>query len=246
MIVVDISESMLAEDIPPSRIERARAVAADLVERLPGHRLGIVAVAGTAYVQCPLTLDQSAVRLFLDILEVGDVPDPGSDLAAGIETAMEAFPEASTGTRVIVLLTDGEDHEGRGVEAARQAGEAGVMVYPLGIGTREGGPIPAPEADTPTGGYKKDRAGRVITTRLDTEHLEAMARAGRGEALAAGVPPDASRRLAERIDQMASAELGSRILTTRIERFQVPLALALLCLLIEGVVPRARRASRTP
>ncbi len=243
LLALDVSTSMLAQDAPPDRFTRARALAGDLARRLSGNRVGVIAFAGSAFVQCPLTLDLAAVRLFLDILEVGDVPDAGSDLAQAIGLARQTFPAQVEGHRVLVLITDGEDHEGRAEEAAGEAAAAGMLVYTAGVGTTSGGPIPLPGEGA---GYKRDADGRVVTTRLDEATLAAIAEAGGGRFVRVSASLAESRLLAEEIDRMEKADLSSRIVTTHIDRYQFPLAVALLLLGWEPLVSAARRRRDEP
>jgi Ca-activated chloride channel family protein len=241
ILAVDVSESMNAQDVTPDRFTRARAVARALTSRLDGNRVGLVAFAGTAFVQCPLTLDQSAVHLFLDILEVGDVPDPGSNLEEAIRVAMAAFPEENSGQRVMVLITDGEDLDGKAAAAAAAAAEAGIVIYSVGVGTPGGGPIPRVATSIRSAEYKKDAAGKIITTRLAPAHLEKLARAGGGRYLLAGAALGAVETLAGEIDRMEKAELSSRMVTHHKERYQLPLLAALLFLFAESAISPSRR-----
>jgi len=240
VLALDVSASMHSRDVTPDRFTRAKALAGELVRRLDGNRLGLVAFAGSGFVQCPLTLDQSALRLFLDILEVGDVPDPGSNLEEAIRVGLTAFPRESGGSRVLILLTDGEDFDGRAVAAAAAAAEAGVVVYAVGLGTATGGPIPTVATSSRSAGYKKDRAGRIITTRLDQDHLEEIARSGGGRYLRAGAALAEAELLAAEIDRMEKSDLSSRMITTHQERYQLPLLAAVCILLVEMMISPGR------
>jgi len=246
VLALDVSQSMQAQDVTPDRFSRAKALAGELVSRLEGNRLGLVAFAGTGFVQCPLTLDQSAVRLFLDILEVGDVPDPGSNLEEAIRVSLTAFPEEREGSRVIILLTDGEDFDGNAAAAATAAAEQGVVLYAIGLGTTTGGPIPRAATSARSAGYKKDSAGRIITTRLDPEHLDQIARAGGGTYLPAGAALVEADHLAAEIDRMEKSDLSSRMVTTHKERYQLPLLVAVSLLFVEMAVSPARRVREEP
>jgi Ca-activated chloride channel family protein len=143
MILVDVSPSMLVEDIEPNRLERARREILDFLRVVQGDRVGLVAFSGAAYVQCPLTLDYAALQMFLDALQPDLIPVPGTDLGAAIETGLSSFDYASETDRVILLITDGEDNENRGLEAARNAAQKGVKIFVFGMGEMSGGPIPA-------------------------------------------------------------------------------------------------------
>ncbi|HQJ09108.1 MAG TPA: VWA domain-containing protein [Deltaproteobacteria bacterium] len=143
MVAVDTSASMLAQDVSPNRLERAKREVIDLLRVLKGDRLGLTAFSGTAFVECPLTLDYAAVEMFLGELNTDLIPVKGTDLGAGIDTSCRAFDFASSTDKVIILITDGEDNEGRGVEAAAKAASKGVKIYVFGIGSGQGAPVPA-------------------------------------------------------------------------------------------------------
>ena len=245
VVAVDLSTSMLAEDAAPSRLALAKAFTADLGHRLEGNRVGLVAFAGSAFPQCPLTLDDSAVQLFLDIMEVGDVPDVGSNLEEAIAVSLNAFPDDSIGRRVIVLVSDGEGHQGSAVKLAERAAEEGVVIFTVGVGTIAGGPIPLRDADGSMRGYKKDGEGRVVTSRLDRASLAAIASAAGGRSIVASAALGGARGLADEINRMEKAELSSRIITTYRERFQYPLLLAVLLIVGEMFISPGRRTAET-
>ncbi len=177
VLAVDISESLWAEDVRPNRLERARLEGRRLVTELDGHRIGLVAFAGAAYRMSPLTIDHSAIYLYLDALDPTLAGTPGSSFASAINEAAALLSEDSSegGDRVIVLLTDGEGHDDEGdvLSAARAASAAGIRVYALGVGTDRGEPIPRYDRlGGPIGGYKRDETGEVVLTRLSREPLD--------------------------------------------------------------------------
>lgn len=182
--VIDVSRSMRAQDVAPDRLERAKAEVSAALPALGDNRIGIIAFAGTAFVQCPLTTDVEAVRMFLAALNPESVPQGGTSLAAGLEVAHNAFLAESDGTpgrkpagRVVVVITDGEDHEG-GLEAiSAKLKEAKVATMLIGIGLRTGQPIPRPRADGGSPGYLTDRAGKTIMSRMDPLVLQGIATA---------------------------------------------------------------------
>ncbi|MFQ5768141.1 MAG: VWA domain-containing protein, partial [Acidobacteriota bacterium] len=173
-------------------------------------------------------------------------PYPGSDLGEAIDLARQSFPASTGAQRVLVLVTDGEDFEGHAVEAARRAAGEGIVVYTVGTGTPGGGPIPLRGQGGVSGGYKKDEEGRVVTTRLEAKRLESMARAGKGRLFMATTSLATADVLAGKIDRMTKADLSSRIITVYRDRFQIPLALAFLILLVEGFISGARRDALEP
>lgn len=172
MVAIDVSESMLAEDVKPSRLERAKREVYDLIQMMEGDRVGLIAFSGTSFVQCPLTLDYGACKMFLDYIEPDLIPLPGTALADAIRTAIRSFNTKERKSRVLILITDGEDHEGAPLEAAREAKDEGIKIFTIGVGQEGGAPIPLGDG---SGGFKKDRRGDMIITRLDEATLQKIA-----------------------------------------------------------------------
>lgn len=172
MIVLDVSRSMLVEDVEPDRLERAKREISDFIRVVQGDRVGLVAFAGAAFTQCPLTLDYGALNMFLTALSPDMVPVPGTDLGAAIQTAMSSFDSTSETDKVILLITDGEDNERRGLDAAREAAKKGIKIFVFGIGDPSGGPIPSADGK---GGFKKDAEGQLILSKLDEQGLKEIA-----------------------------------------------------------------------
>ena len=172
MLVVDVSRSMLTEDIKPNRLERARREILDFLKVIQGDRVGMVAFSGAAFVQCPLTLDYAALEMFLGTLSPDLVPVPGTDLGAAIDTADSAFDNKSETDRVIILITDGEDNEGKGLEASRRCAEKDVKIFVFGMGNTSGGPIPAGKGK---GGFLKDKKGKLVLSKLEEQGLRKIA-----------------------------------------------------------------------
>jgi Ca-activated chloride channel homolog len=242
VFLVDTSLSMAAFDVRPSRLFVAKALVRRLVGAMPGNRVGLVQTEGTGVALAPLTLDGAVLDLLLDAVTPGSLPTPGTEIASGIEAAVHLFGEEGHKHRALVVLSDGEDHGG-GLEAEiDRLKEAGVVVYALGIGTPQGAPVPAAGGDAaeaaagaPGGGglaYKRDEDGRVVISRLHEDVLERLARATGGSYLRvvdAGVDPEP---ILARIDRMEKKSLESETLNTREERFQWPLALAALAIVL--------------
>ncbi len=172
MILVDVSRSMLVEDTEPNRLERARREVLDFLRVVQGDRVGLVVFSGAAFVQCPLTLDYGALEMFLSQLKPDLVPVPGTDLGAAIETGVSSFDFESETDKVILLITDGEDNEQKGVEAARSAAAKGVKVFVFGMGESSGGPVPDTDGK---GGFKKDEGGKLILSKLQETGLREIA-----------------------------------------------------------------------
>lgn len=243
MIAIDTSLSMEARDIPPSRLVKAKREVSAFLDRLEGDRIGIVAFAGDAFLQCPLTLDFGAARMFLEVLDTNSVSRPGTNLAAAIRTALAGFPEAQDKYKAIVLVTDGEDHSGAALKAAEEAARRGIRVYTIGVGAERGEPIPL-GTENGGGGYKKDEEGEIVMTALDVETLERIALTTGGEFHRATTGELELNRIYESLGELEEREIASRAFTQYEDRFQVPLALALLLLLIDFVLPERARVRR--
>jgi Ca-activated chloride channel family protein len=235
MIVVDVSRSMWVEDISPNRLERARREILDLLRVVQGDRVGLVAFSGAAFVQCPLTLDYAALQMFLGALQPDLIPVPGTDLGAAIETATSAFDFESETDRVILLITDGEDNEKKGFEAAQKAADKGVKIFVFGMGETSGGPIPAGNGK---GGFKKDESGKLVLSKLEENDLKKMAAAA-GGAYARSVAGDLDLDVLyfEGIKSRTEARtLKSGKIKVYEERFTFFLLAAFLFLFLEGLI----------
>lgn len=239
VLAVDVSRSMRTEDVRPNRLTLARAAAVELADRLGGDRVGLVAFAGSALTLCPLTLDRGALEMYLGLLDADLVPRQGTALGEAIRRAMDMFDREAHARRVLVLLTDGEDHEGDPLEAAREAQAEGIVVHTVGMGTPSGEPIPLPD-----GSYKTDAEGQVVTSRLDTETLRAVAEATGGLHVTLSASGDALRQVASSIAGQERGELSEEIRRRKRERYVWPLSLALLCLVIEAALLDLRRRER--
>ncbi len=173
VIAVDVSQSMLAADIQPSRLERAKRKISDLLGMLDGDRVGLLAFAGVGFVQCPLTTDYAAVKMFLDYIDPDLIPVPGTALTDAIELATKSLaqgsPDSSAG-RALIIITDGEDQDSSPVEAAKKAKEKGIKIFTIGIGQTDGAPIPEV-----SGGFKKDKNGNLVITKLNEDVLKEIA-----------------------------------------------------------------------
>ena len=240
MVALDVSRSMLARDVKPSRLERAKHQIGELLDRLGGDRVGLVVFAGQAFVQCPLTLDYGAVRMFLEVVKAGDVPVRGTAIGDAVRVAARCFDEKDPRHKVIVLFTDGEDHAGRPVEAARAAYGKGVRLFVVGLGTPEGELIP--ERDEAGGvRFHKDRRGRYVKTRLDEATLEKMALAADGAYFRSTLSGEELDEICRRISRMERKDLGSVRYTQYEERFQIPLFVAMVCFFAEAFMGDGRQ-----
>lgn len=239
MIALDTSRSMLTPDVKPNRIERARLAILDLVGQLQGDRVGLIAFAGTAFVQCPLTLDYAVFSESLRAVDVGIIPKGGTALAEAIRAGVAAFEGRRGRHSALVLITDGEDHEGGLEEAAREAAEAGIKVFTVGIGTPAGELITIEENGKTT--YLKDRQGQVVKSRLDEETLRTIATSTGGAYLHAQGPDLGLDKLyQDYIRAMDKRELKTTMTRRYEERFQWPLLVAFLLLWFEPLVGKRR------
>jgi len=244
VLVLDTSGSMATPDIAPSRFFLARQALLSLVARLEGDRFALVAFEGEAYPLVPLTLDADALGLFLETVEPGIVPAPGSSLGTGLAKGLEAFVDKERRNKAMILVSDGEDLAGEVDVAVARAKEAGVVVFTVGVGTEAGQPVPELDADGRVTGYKRDEAGNPVVSRLDTTTLEAIARGTGGQAFRI-TPADTSLSgLAAALEGMEQKALAREFSYRRKERFQLPLALGLGCLALGLLLPLPRLRRR--
>jgi Ca-activated chloride channel homolog len=246
VLVLDTSGSMATADVAPSRFFLARQALLQLVARLPGDRFALVAFEGEAYPLVPLTLDADAVGLFLETVEPGIVPAPGTSLGTGLARGLEAFVDKERRNKAMVIVSDGEDLEGEVAEAVKRAKQAGVVVHTVGVGTESGQPVPEVGPEGRVTGYKRDESGNAVVSRLDMTTLEAIARGTGGQAFRI-TPADTSLSgLASALEAMEQKALASEFSYRRKERFQLPLAIGLGCLALGLLLPPPplRRRSR--
>jgi Ca-activated chloride channel family protein len=241
MVALDVSRSMLAEDVAPNRLERARLEIMRILQQLDGDRIGLVAFAGNAFVQSPLTIDYGAAALFLNAMSPDLIPIQGTNLGEALTVALDAFEEGTRGHRVLVVVTDGEDHEGDIEAALERAVDLGVQIHTVGIGSLEGVPIPEFDESGVRSGFIRDDQGVVVTTQLDESTLERVAEATGGRYFPALGPGANLNPLIEEITGGEGRELEVREITQFDEQFQIFLGLALVLLLVEGFIPERRR-----
>jgi Ca-activated chloride channel family protein len=244
IIALDTSLSMKARDIPPSRLAKAKREVSAFLDRLEGDRIGLVAFAGDAFLQCPLTVDYGAARMFLEVMDENSVSRPGTNLGKAIRAALGGFGEGEDKYKAIVLVTDGEDHGGAVQEAAEEAAGRGIRIYTIGVGTEGGEPIPVDGSGEGGPGYKKDSKGEIVMTALDTEELERIALTTGGEFHRATTGELELDRIYESLSKLEEREVASRAFTQYEERFQLPLGLAIALLLIDFALPDRVRSRR--
>ena len=233
IIALDVSSSMLAQDIKPNRLERAKHKIADLLNMLEGDRIGLVAFAGTSYLQCPLTLDYSAAQIFLNAIDTKLIPVQGTAISHAIRTSVKAFNQQDTRSRAIILITDGEDHTGDTIQSANWAKEHETKIFAIGIGNSIGAPIPSSEPGV--SGFKKDEDGEVILTKLDELTLQQMAlQTGGAYVRSVTGDMDLQKLYLENIKhKVESKEIKTERKRVWEERFQWMIFAALLCLTVK-------------
>ena len=242
VVAVDLSQSMLAEDVSPNRLERARLAILRLMGQLDGDRIGLIAFAADAFVQSPLTIDYSAAGMFLNAMHPDLMPVQGTDLGAAMRVSLDALDEAGRDARVLVLVTDGEDHEDDFDEAMRRAVEGGVSVYLVGIGSTEGVPIPEFDEEGRQQGFLRDEDGSVVTTRLAEGTLRRVVEGAGATYVRAGVGGTAFDDLVDEIAGGQGEEIDALQVTQFEEQFQLFLGLAVVMLLAEALVSDRRKA----
>ncbi len=241
LIALDTSNSMLADDVKPNRLERSKLAVKDLIKKLQGDRIGLIAFAGSAFLQCPLTVDYSGFGLSLDDLDVNTIPKGGTSLSDAVRVAIESYEGGKKKYKVLVIITDGEDHEGSSMEWAEKAKEKGITIFAIGIGTKEGELIPITDE---SGGvsFLKDRKGNVVKTRLDEASLQNMALTTGGSYVKATAKEFGLDLIyEEKLSQLEKREIKNKMVKRYEERFQIPLLLALILLCAEPFIVERKK-----
>jgi len=236
-ILLDTSASMNAIDVKPSRIEKAKYELGRLINSLKGDRAGLIAFAGSAHLHCPLTEDYSASRLFLNMMDTDLITTQGTDLAAAIQLGLDHVENNDEKFKVLVLVSDGEDHQGEAIILAESAKELGITIHTLGVGTSAGGPIPIYDDNGNRVEFKKNRNGQVVTSTLDESTLDEIARITGGIYIRVENQVNAIAPLLREIDQMEKREIKSHVFSQYEDRYQVFLVIGLMLLLAEFLVP---------
>ena len=229
MIALDISNSMLAEDVAPNRLERAKQMLSKLVDQMVDDKLGLVVFAGDAFTQIPITCDYVSAKMYLQSITPDIIPAQGTAIGKAITTCVSSFgTEDTEKSRAIILITDGENHEDNAQEAAKMAKEKGIHVFVVGIGKPEGSPIPDGR-----GGFKKDRQGTVVVSRLSEDMCQEVAAAGGGMYVRADNSNTATRALEKEIDKLGKQEIETKVYSDYNEQYQSFIFIALLLLVID-------------
>ena len=233
IIALDVSNSMMAEDIKPNRLERAKRAIAKLTERLRDDKLGLIVFAGQAYVQLPITTDYVSAKLFLDAINTSIVPVQGTAIGAAINMATKSFSPNFVGSKAVIVITDGENHEDDAVGAAKEALDKKIIVHTIGMGLPQGAPIPM---GTGSSDFLKDREGKVVVTKLDESMLTQIATAGGGTYIRANNAEVGLNNLFNEIEKMQKTEMDSRQYSEYNDQFPLFLALALAMILLDFMI----------
>lgn len=232
IVALDVSNSMNARDIEPSRLERAKQAIIRLTDRLVNDRIGLIVFAGQAYTQLPITSDYASAKMFISNITTDIVPTQGTAIGAAINLAINSFTDLEEVNRAIIVITDGENHEDDAVGAARKAAEKGIKVYTVGMGSPDGGPIPLGG----TGNFLRDRDGNVVITKLDEQMLAQIAAAGNGEYISANNIRAGINKLMNELSDLEKAEFETKIYTDFEDQFQYLALLALFILIIDFMI----------
>jgi len=244
VLAVDVSLSMLAEDVKPNRIERSKLLLSGLLQQLEGNKVGIVAFAGTAFWQCPLTLDITAANLFLQQMNTNLIPVQGTVIGDAIRLAVKGLSKTSEKSKSIVILTDGEDHKSDPLGAAEEAAKAKIKIFAVGIGSKNGEPIPVKDESAKFIGYKKDKNGNIVMSKMDIGVLEKIAEITGGQYFDASSAQTDIGGLVNAIRGLEKSKLSANLNRQYEEKYQYFLFLALLLLIIEYFIPETKGKKR--
>ncbi|NQT46082.1 MAG: VWA domain-containing protein [Candidatus Omnitrophica bacterium] len=240
-ILLDTSLSMLAEDIKPNRLEKAKFEIQLLIEKLEGDRISIAVFSGSPMVICPPTLDYEAAAMFLDVINADMAPTPGTMMGLAIDSATRLFDPKEKKYKVVILISDGEDQGSDPIGAARRAYRQGVRIFTIGIGSKEGEPIPLKDEKGRTTGYKKDKSGAVVLTKLGIDTLMGIAGAAGGAYYTASQGEWGLDKIYSAMQKLEKKELREEFGHQYEDRFQYPLGLALILLIVEALIPERRK-----
>jgi Ca-activated chloride channel family protein len=229
MICLDVSNSMKAEDIAPNRLVRAKQSISKLIEKLNGDRIGIIVFAGNAYVQLPITSDYGAAKLFLDNIDTDIAPVQGTSISNAIDLALQSFGKNNANSKSIIVITDGEDHEDSAIESTKNAADNNIIVHCIGMGSPDGSPIPIYYNGEPAG-YRKDREGNTIVTKLNENILIEIAATGKGTYVRATNAETGLNTIFNQLRKMEQNKFGTKVFTDYEDRFQPFILISLLLL----------------
>lgn len=234
IIALDVSNSMMAEDIQPNRLERAKRAISQLVDKLSNDKIGLIVFAGEAYTQLPITADYVSAKLFLNSISPNIVPTQGTAIGAAIELGVKSFTPQFVGSKAMIIITDGENHEDDPIGAAKTATEQGIVIYTIGMGSPQGGPIPDFSNGTKT--YRKDRQGNTIVTKLDEGMLQKIAEAGKGAYVRANNAQIGLNNLFDEVNKMEKSELETQTYADYDDKFQYFIGLGLFLIMLDFLI----------
>lgn len=236
VVALDISNSMLAQDVAPSRLEKSKKLISRLVETFNNDKVALIVFAGEAFTQLPITSDYVSAKMFLETISPSLISTQGTDIRAAINLAMKSFTPNDGVGRAIVLITDGENHEGGAIEAAQEAAKKGIHVFVLGVGSPDGSPMPVEGSNE----FRRDKDGNVVVTRLNEEMCREIARAGNGMYVRVDNTNNAERALNAEVNKLAKADVETQVFTEFDEQFRVLAWLALILLAVEIMILNRR------
>jgi Ca-activated chloride channel family protein len=250
IFALDTSKSMLATDILPNRLERSKLAILDFLSKIAGNKVGLIAFAGSSFLQCPPTLDINAFGGALNSLSVQSIPKGGTDIGGAIDMSQKVFQSGETGTKILILITDGENHEGNPVRMAQAAAKKGIIIYTIGIGSPQGERIPIKDEKGAIT-YLKDTGGQIVTTKLNEKVLQAIATAGKGAYVKGdGISIGLDELYRTKLIKYQQSELSGPWKLRPINRYQLILIPAIILLLLELVLgliqfPRQKKVEGT-
>tara|TARA_B100000405_G_scaffold108098_1_gene75554 strand:- start:470 stop:1468 length:999 start_codon:yes stop_codon:yes gene_type:complete len=236
---IDVSSSMRGTDIKPTRLDKSKFEVSQMIQNLKGDRVAIIVFAGSSHLYLPLTTDYEAAHLFLDQIDTNMIPTQGTALSSAIETGLSAFSEDDSKYKVLILITDGEDHEGEAISLARQASKRGMIIHTIGVGTIAGSLIPNINSSGITE-YKKDSSGKLVTSQLNEKILEEIAEAGRGAFIRFNNKPANYKNILNQIDSMEKRTVKSHVYSEFEEQYQ-KFGILSLCLMIASMLISTRK-----
>jgi Ca-activated chloride channel family protein len=236
IIALDVSRSMLAEDIKPNRLERAKQAITALVNKMRDDKIGMIVFAGDAYTQLPITTDYISAKMFLANINPEIVSKQGTAIASAIDLGAKSFTQDAEASKVIVIISDGENHIGDAVESAKQAAEKGIKVYTIGMGSPTGAPVPLLRMAGDQGGFMKDRQGEVVITRMDPEMLSQIAAAGDGEFFGASASNVGLNKLYNDLNKLNKSEIETKVFSEYDDQFHYFIAFSLLLLIMDLLI----------
>lgn len=233
MIALDVSNSMMAQDIKPNRLEKAKMAISRMVEKLSNDKVGLIVFAGDAYVQLPITTDYSSAKLFLSNISTDIVPVQGTAIGAAIDLAAKSFTPETETSKAIIVITDGENHQDDAIAAAKKAHEKGIAIHTIGMGLEQGAPIP--EKGQP-GQFMKDGSGNIVVSKLDEQTLREIAKAGEGIYVRASNTDVGLTQLLDEVNRMEKSLLEERVYTDYAEKYQYFLLVGLFFVFVEFMI----------